>query len=764
MSEELTKRQIAQRERRRRERLERAEALSAPKDTGADEIIRQEQEEAVLDRRGEATPQPLESTERADNVEPVSTPLEAELASDGDPTHLSGEDTDTGPIDDDTTDVLLQTYEQREIQRLREDIRKARQDVPDEPVVPDESDKHGIRLKDTATNIPIQGIGGLVPGGYTEQILGGVRDAVQNTFNALDDFAVWANENIADLSQYEVQLFEELPDVSEPDGTGQQLVRGVSSFITGFIPFLKGIKMAQGATKAGKLSSFLQAETAGGITGALVFDPLENNLSNMIEEVPALSNPVTRFLAKGEEDSAAVGRIKDALEGIGAGAAFEGVFLGLRAIRNARLENGWKPVEDIDDPTSFSALGDQETDILSSRNQVEFNPSPEAAYSNRTIDDFSENEIDESYDLLSQWVTDNDGYGNSVVRSEHPKLLQEFAHTQTIDEDTIVYRGGNIRDGERLISTSKEINVAEGFKGEPGKSSKTSETVEIKIPAGAAGIDVSKVLNGAAAEGRFSDNLSLDVAHGEKEVLVPLGGDWELKYVGERPLTADESKRVFSYSMTRPDAQIKQYELVPSEKARLRDAAIEADRLRLEASKEIRIEADQLDQWLKGELPVGKLPFKINWAKIDGQEEINTLVADISQMISGNLDEARRGKITDTQAQLFAENLGMTPQDLLSRVPGQTFNAEQVIASRMVLEASASKLIDMGKQFKNSMDEKDMFQLMRMMNIHVGIQAQFQGAASEAGRALRAYQIPTGSPERQLRNIQEQLLMGGGPC
>jgi len=77
----------------------------------------------------------------------------------------------------------------------------------------------------------------------------------------------------------------------------------------------------------------------GAVADATVFDPHEERLSNMIESVPELQNPVSEYLAADPSDSEAEGRFKNALEGLGLGALTEGVMLGLKAIRAARSAN-----------------------------------------------------------------------------------------------------------------------------------------------------------------------------------------------------------------------------------------------------------------------------------------------------------------------------------------------------------------------------------------------------------------------------------------
>jgi hypothetical protein len=91
-----------------------------------------------------------------------------------------------------------------------------------------------------------------------------------------------------------------------------------------------GERIAQG------FGVFTEAEVAAGIGTAAVFDGAEQRLSNLIQQYPALANPVTAFIAADPSDSKAEGKLKLALEGLGFSALMQPFVLGLRALRAAR--------------------------------------------------------------------------------------------------------------------------------------------------------------------------------------------------------------------------------------------------------------------------------------------------------------------------------------------------------------------------------------------------------------------------------------------
>ena len=78
------------------------------------------------------------------------------------------------------------------------------------------------------------------------------------------------------------------------------------------------------ALKYGKMG--LEAGKAA-LAGAIAFDPHEARLSNLIQDTP-LANPFNAWLAAKPGDSAAMGRLKNAMESLGMDAAIVGTFTG----------------------------------------------------------------------------------------------------------------------------------------------------------------------------------------------------------------------------------------------------------------------------------------------------------------------------------------------------------------------------------------------------------------------------------------------------
>lgn len=120
-------------------------------------------------------------------------------------------------------------------------------------------------------------------------------------------------------------------------GVGK-VAEGIFQFLAGFVPVggalsKLGSFKALGALKGGKVA---QAAISGAGADFLAFDGQEERLSNLIQSVPALQNPITAFLESDKEDNQLVGRLKNSLEGVGLGVASDALIAGLRGLKAGR--------------------------------------------------------------------------------------------------------------------------------------------------------------------------------------------------------------------------------------------------------------------------------------------------------------------------------------------------------------------------------------------------------------------------------------------
>lgn len=184
------------------------------------------------------------------------------------------------------------------------------------------------------------------------QVVGGFRDAAQSVLdlgNTLEEMMPLGGGQIFDaqgnfdprfLSSQELAADRaegeslELPGVREPTTITGGAVRGISQFLAGFGVAGKAIGGLSGATKIGTVARTLGA---GAASDFFAFEGQQERLSNLIQEFPTLQNPVTDYLAAKPDDSEIEGRLKNAVEGLGLGAASGALFKGLRAYKAMRM-------------------------------------------------------------------------------------------------------------------------------------------------------------------------------------------------------------------------------------------------------------------------------------------------------------------------------------------------------------------------------------------------------------------------------------------
>jgi hypothetical protein len=166
------------------------------------------------------------------------------------------------------------------------------------------------------------------------------------------------------------------PQLPVPDAPGTATVTGgliesVTQFATGFKgadKIIKGVGIAANAGKA----------VLGDI---LAFDAHEERLSNVIQQVPELQNPVTEYLQADPADGKAEAVFKQSVEALGMQGVGEAIFKGVKLLRSGKKAKaefdaaGGKPEDLFDTPAEeaagvglgakdFKFLGDAEDDAM----------------------------------------------------------------------------------------------------------------------------------------------------------------------------------------------------------------------------------------------------------------------------------------------------------------------------------------------------------------------------------------------------------------
>lgn len=224
------------------------------------------------------------------------------------------------------------------------------------------------------------------------QIVGGAVDAVNEVSDLAHEAASWLNENVADLGTIRigaegiswvsgVPADNELkaPTTDKADSATGGVVRALAQFAVGFKGAGKVLGKSEKFQAAGKTA---QITAKGALAEFAAFDPHEARLSNLVQEYPALANPITEFMSAQPDDSAAVGRMKAAVEGLLAGHAAQKLVdttvAGIRALRDVRaaktklaetesaavpMDRAKAAAEEAPKP-DLSIIGDPDTDAL----------------------------------------------------------------------------------------------------------------------------------------------------------------------------------------------------------------------------------------------------------------------------------------------------------------------------------------------------------------------------------------------------------------
>lgn len=153
----------------------------------------------------------------------------------------------------------------------------------------------------------------------------------------------------------------------------------------------------------------------------------------------------------------------------------------------------------------------------------------------------------------------------------------------------------------------------------------------------------------------------------------------------------------------------------------------------------------------------------INWGRIATPDDVQGVMRDMAEAFRPAIDEARRGVQTNEETARLAAQMGMRPEDILSRARGEPWNAETALAARQLYTASGERLLEAARAAAApGAGPLEAATFRRMMATHYAIQAQVLGARTETARALQAWAIPAESGGRQMRMIEDLLESSGG--
>jgi len=136
---------------------------------------------------------------------------------------------------------------------------------------------------------------------------------------------------------------------------------------------------------------------------------------------------------------------------------------------------------------------------------------------------------------------------------------------------------------------------------------------------------------------------------------------------------------------------------------------------------------------------------QVNFDTIEGGDDVTATIAQMAEANKLEIDEARRGVVTDEMLTGLANDLGQDPnflKDFLTREGGTAVNAETVLATRQMLEQSAVKLKGLAEKVAtNDATEIDKLNFSKQWQFHRQFMNKFMGMRAEFGRGLRAFGV-----------------------
>ena len=150
----------------------------------------------------------------------------------------------------------------------------------------------------------------------------------------------------------------------------------------------------------------------------------------------------------------------------------------------------------------------------------------------------------------------------------------------------------------------------------------------------------------------------------------------------------------------------------------------------------------------------------INLDRLENPGDVSRLISQVRAQVGG-FDEASRGVVTNKETRALANELGLTPEQLLKRRRGQALNAEELYATRVLVHKSREVVARLAKDAQGGTDE----QLAAFRNAwmrHVALEEHATAATAEVGRAMQSFKMLARSGDARGEAVKAYLRGGGG--
>ena len=680
------------------------------------------------------------------------------------------------------------------------------------PAPVDEGDDLATKVATWAKRIGKDVAGGAVeaPG----QVVGGVIDALGEMDQFMQQvlpiggvqlFDEQGNFDVSILSHDEMMasnkagedIFTMIAPEKADTVTGS-FARATAQFLTAFIP---GMQATKGMT-ALKGGTILSSMVSGAIADMVVFDPNEDRLSTYLNQIPALANIVPDYLADNNPDQSHwEGRFKNAIEGLGIGAATDGLlsaFKYYKAARKAKAANKaaqdpiGATVEAAKDELKAIARVELVQDIPDDALRPLGDAAPDApllveAPANETTRD-AFTRISEARTRAAQKDKDLAALeAIGAIRERYAKGKALPANRDVMDDMLDELRSGAVSNAK--IPKRPISEIVKGLGGIDPTSSLAADMRSRGITAkafpglykrgGRAALD-----NVPASEHSiFAGRAAPDAAGYIDQQSFIDGLEAELK--GEPWMTAETQKTFDDIISPLDDLEVEldqmgiDYRAMSNERIKervkeIKDAdAIEGRDLGLDAPSEGRSLADIEKEAREEAIAQGRDPdiaaadavkpkIYINHARITSADDVRATLQQMADLDADAINAKRRGVVTNEQTIKESSQEYRDLNDLIGRAPGP-MNAAQAVAARRLLASSGEQIVQLAKIAQSpGATPADLYNFRRAMSVHYAIQSEVVAARTETARALQAWAIPAGATKARSQAVSELIMQSGG--
>lgn len=611
---------------------------------------------------------------------------------------------------------------------------------------------------------------------------------------ALVENGVMSNEQATALGQ-----LPEIPQpIEDPESVTGGIVESMAQFLTGFAAGGRALQAAGWAKAAPGAINWSRTMVQGALADLASFDGQEERLSNLIESVPALQNPVTEYLSATEDDPELLGRVKNAAEGAIVGPIADVFLMGLRAMHGTRRVKA-----DLDAAAREMAQADQAAQAAIDRDILRVgDPAAPAVYATST------GRVVERQ--LDQALTDIETGARPFTREDQARLLEtaqvwadatrRVQPERSVELDALVREAGDrMNQGEyqhlmNLMEQARKphaeaqslFDFVRGLGGlvEDGGELEALGALQMRMRRGQA------VSTNSGLEIRNDAGLTLDRA---AEAAAEAG------YIGSRTADGgfvggevnellDALRREASGERVYSEAD---YDAVFADAARA-DLFEEIEMLRLDPDapvRERRSQARELAAWEPGEpltvrdmdaldramdeagarngigspaaSALGGEEVRINFNALNTGDDIRSVIGQLADQYSGEVNAARR--LGRKDADVLTEASAVRAWDALqARRVGEPLSDAQVRGAQSLYIASAENIRSAIQHAAEAGSDEAHYAVRRALSMHRAIQAEIAGAKADAARALRAWGVPTSADATARRQIQAVLNEHGG--